>query len=78
VPRVIVRKLPDDVVVRLRRERRALGIPWGRSSAAPDRRHGPGAGEGPRGHGCFRAMTPKVPQTDAAMLIREDRDLGWR
>jgi hypothetical protein len=26
----------------------------------------------------IRALTPKVPQTDSAELIREDRDHGWR
>ena len=26
----------------------------------------------------IRAMTPKVPQTDSAELIREVRDRGWR
>ena len=25
----------------------------------------------------IRAMTPKVPQTNSAELIREDRDRGW-
>jgi plasmid stability protein len=76
---VLVRNLPDDVVARLKaraarvghsleRELRAILIEAARSGrdevlADIDR---------------IRAMTPKVPQTDSAELIREDRDLGWR
>jgi plasmid stability protein len=76
---VLVRNLPDDVVARLKaraararhsleQELRIILIEASRSRrdevlADMDR---------------IRAMTPKVPQTDSAELIREDRDLGWR
>ena len=76
---VLVRKLPDDVVARLKaraararhsleQELRLILIDAARAGreeilADMDR---------------IRAMTPNVPQTDSAELIREDRDLGWR
>jgi plasmid stability protein len=79
---VIVRQLPDDVVVRLKaraaqaqhsleQELRNILIEAARPTrdeilADLDR---------------IRAMTPQTPQTqqtDSAELIREDRDRGWR
>jgi antitoxin FitA len=76
---VLVRNLPDDVVARLKaraaraghsleQELRVILIEAARSGrdevlADMDR---------------IRALTPKVPQSDSAELIREDRDLGWR
>lgn len=76
---VLVRNLPDDVVARLKaraararhsleQELRVILIEAARSGrdevlADMDR---------------IRAMTPTVPQSDSAELIREDRDLGWR
>jgi plasmid stability protein len=76
---VLVRNLPDDVVARLKaratrsrhsleQELRLILIDAARAGreevlAEMDR---------------IRAMTPNVPQTDSAELIREDRDLGWR
>ena len=76
---VLVRNLPDDVVARLKaraaRARRSLEqelrdilteaarLPRKEILADMDR---------------IRALTPKVPQTDAAELIREGRDRGWR
>ena len=76
---VLVRKLPDDVVARLKaraaRARRSLeqelrlilidAARAGREEVLADMDR-------------IRAMTPNVPQTDSAELIREDRDLGWR
>jgi antitoxin FitA len=76
---VIVRQLPDDVVVRLKaraaqaqhsleQELRNILIEAARPTrdeilADLDR---------------IRAMTPQTLQTDSAELIREDRDRGWR
>lgn len=76
---VIVRQLPDDVVVRLKaraaqaqhsleQELRNILIEAARPTrdeilADIDR---------------IRAMTPSTLQTDSAELIREDRDRGWR
>jgi plasmid stability protein len=76
---VLVRNLPDDVVARLKaraaRARHSLeqelrlilidAARAGREEVLADMDR-------------IRAMTPKVPQTDSAELIREDRDLGWR
>jgi plasmid stability protein len=76
---VLVRNLPDDVVARLKaraaRARRSLeqelrlilidAARAGREEVLADMDR-------------IRAMTPNVPQTDSAELIREDRDLGWR
>jgi plasmid stability protein len=76
---VIVRQLPDEVVVRLKaraaqarhsleQELRNILIEAARPTrdeilADMDR---------------IRAMTPRTLQTDSAELIREDRDRGWR
>jgi plasmid stability protein len=74
-----VRNLPDDVVARLKaraaRARHSLeeelrlilidAARAGREELLADMDR-------------IRAMTPNVPQTDSAELIREDRDLGWR
>jgi len=76
---VIVRQLPDEVVARLKaraararhsleQELRNILIEAARPSrddilAEMDR---------------IRAMTPAIPQTDSAELIREDLDRGWR
>lgn len=76
---VLVRNLPDDVVARLKaraaRARHSLeqelrlilidAARAGREEVLADMDR-------------IRAMTPNVPQTDSAELIREDRDLGWR
>jgi antitoxin FitA len=76
---VLVRNLPDDVVARLKtraaRARHSLeqelrlilieAARMGRDEVLADMDR-------------IRAMTPEVPQTDSAELIREDRDLGWR
>jgi antitoxin FitA len=76
---VLVRNLPDDVVARLKaraaRARHSLeqelrlilidAAKVGREEILADMER-------------IRSMTPKVPQTDSAELIREDRDLGWR
>ena len=76
---VLVRNLPDDVVARLKaraaRARHSLeqelrlilidAARAGRDEVLADMER-------------IRAMTPNVPQTDSAELIREDRDLGWR
>jgi antitoxin FitA len=76
---VLVRNLPDDVVARLKaraaRPRHSLeqelrlilidAARAGREEVLADMDR-------------IRAMTPNVPQTDSAELIREDRDLGWR
>jgi antitoxin FitA len=76
---VLVRNLPDDVVARLKsRAARA------QHSLEQELRHilidaaRPGRDEILAEMDRIRAMTPKVPQTDSAELIREDRDLGWR
>ena len=76
---VLVRNLPDGVVTRLKaraararhsleQELREILI----EAARPDR------DEVLADIDRIRAMTPEVPQTDSAELIREDRDLGWR
>jgi plasmid stability protein len=76
---VLVRNLPDEVVARLKaraaRARHSLeqelreiligAAQLGREEVLADMDR-------------IRAMTPKVPQTDSAELIGEDRDLGWR
>jgi antitoxin FitA len=75
---VIVRNLPDEVVIRLK----ARAIEHKRSleqelreilseAARPSRE------EILADFDRIRAMTPKVPQTDSAELIREERDRGW-
>jgi plasmid stability protein len=76
---VLVRKLPDDVVARLKaRAARA------RHSLEQELRQilikaaQPGRDEVLADLDRIRALTPKVPQTDSATLIREDRDVGWR
>jgi antitoxin FitA len=76
---VLVRNLPDDVVARLKaRAARA------HHSLEQELRHilidaaRPGRDEVLAEMDRIRAMTPKVPQTNSAELIREDRDLGWR
>jgi antitoxin FitA len=75
---VIVRNLSDDVVARLK-------------ARAKQRRHSleqelrdilsqaarPSREEILADLDRIRAMTPKVPQTDSAELIREERDRGW-
>jgi plasmid stability protein len=75
---VLVRNLPDDVVARLKaRAARA------RHSLEQELRDilidaaRPGRDEIRADMDRIRAMTPNVPQTDSAELIREDRDLGW-
>jgi antitoxin FitA len=76
---VLVRNLPDDVVARLKA--RAVRA---RHSLEQELRHilidaaRPGRDEVLAEMDRIRAMTPKVPQTDSAELIREDRDFGWR
>jgi plasmid stability protein len=76
---VLVRNLPDDVVDRLK-ARAALA----RHSLEQELRQilieaaRPGRDEILADMDRIRAMTPNVPQTDSAELIREDRDLGWR
>jgi antitoxin FitA len=76
---VLVRNLPDDVVARLK-ARAALA----RHSLEQELRQilieaaRPGRDEILADMDRIRAMTPNVPQTDSAELIREDRDLGWR
>jgi antitoxin FitA len=76
---VLVRNLPDDVVARLK-ARAALA----RHSLEQELRQilieaaRPGRDEILADIDRIRAMTPNVPQTDSAELIREDRDLGWR
>ena len=76
---VLVRNLPDGVVARLKmRAARA------RHSLEQELRHilieaaRQGRDEVLADMDRIRAMTPNVPQTDSAELIREDRDLGWR
>jgi len=76
---VLVRNLPDEVVARLKaRAARA------RHSLEQELRlilidaAKPGREEILADMERIRSMTPKVPQTDSAELIREDRDLGWR
>jgi antitoxin FitA len=76
---VLVRNLPDDVVARIK-ARAALA----RHSLEQELRQilieaaRPGRDEILADIDRIRAMTPNVPQTDSAELIREDRDLGWR
>ena len=75
---VIVRNLPDDVVARLKTRaasrRRSLEQELRdilSEAARPSRE------EILADFDSIRAMTPKVPQTDSAELIREERDRGW-
>ena len=75
---VIVRNLPDDVVARLKARaasrRRSLEQELRdilSEAARPSRE------EIVADFDRIRAMTPKVPQTDSAELIREERDRGW-
>jgi antitoxin FitA len=76
---VLVRNLPDDVVARLKAKaaqaRHSLEQELRDILIAAAR---PGREEILADMDRIRAMTPKVPQTDSAELIREDRDLGWR
>jgi plasmid stability protein len=76
---VLVRNLPDDVVARLKakatRARHSLEQELRDILIAAAR---PAREEVLADMDRIRAMTPKVPQTDSAELIREDRDLGWR
>jgi len=76
---VIVRQLPDEVVARLKaraaRARHSLEQELRNiltEAARPSRDDI--LAEMDR----IRAMTPTTPQTDAAELIREDLDRGWR
>lgn len=76
---VLVHNLPNEVVARLKaraaRARRSLeqelrhilieAARQGREEILADMER-------------ISAMTPNVPQTDSAELIREDRNLGWR
>jgi hypothetical protein len=59
-----------------KREQRERVIRWSRSCLIDAAR--PGREEVLADLDRIRAMTPEVPQTDAAELMREDRDLGWR
>lgn len=75
---VLVRNLDDQVVERLRQRAKAEGKSLEQAlrdllteAARPDREEI--LAEMDR----IRAMTPAVPQTDSAELIREDRDRGW-
>jgi len=75
---VIVRNLPDDVVARLKARaasrRRSLEQELRdilSEAARPSRE------EILADFDRIRAMTPKVPQTYSAELIREERDRGW-
>jgi plasmid stability protein len=75
---VIVRNLPDDVVERLKtraaQRRRSLEQELRdilTEAARPSRE------EILADLDRIRAMTPRVPQTDSAELIREERDHGW-
>ena len=76
---VLVRNLPDDVVARLKaraaRARHSLERELRDilTEAARPRRE-----EILADMDRIRALTPKVPQTDSAELIRADRDRGWR
>jgi plasmid stability protein len=76
---VLVRNLPDDVVMRLKaraaRQRHSLEQELRRILIEAAR---PGRDEVLADMDRIRALTPKVPQTDSAELIREDRDHGWR
>jgi antitoxin FitA len=76
---VLVRNLPDDVMGRLKaraaRARHSLEQELRLILIEAAR---PGRDEILADMDRIRAMTPKVPQTDSAELIREDRDLGWR
>ena len=76
---VLVRNLPDDVVARLKaRAARA------RHSLEQELRDILIEAARPRREDILadmdriRALTPKVPQTNSAELIRADRDRGWR
>ena len=76
---VLVRNLSDDVVARLKaRAARA------RHSLEQELRDILTEAARPRREEILadmdriRALTPKVPQTDSAELIRADRDRGWR
>ena len=75
---VLVRNLDDDVVERLRQRARREGRSLEQKlrevlteAARPNRE------EIRADMDRIRAMTPAVPQTDSADLIREDRDSGW-
>ena len=76
---VIVRNLPDDVVARLKarasRQKRSLEQELREILSEAAR---PSREEILADIDRIRAMTPKVPQTDSAELIREERDRGWR
>jgi antitoxin FitA len=76
---VIVRNIPDDVVVRLKaraaRQKRSLEQELREILSEAAR---PSREEILADIDRIRAMTPKVPQTDSAELIREERDRGWR
>lgn len=76
---VLVRNLPDDVVSRLKaraaRQRRSLEQELRNiltDAARPSRE------DILADMDRIRGMTPKVPQSDSAELIREERDRGWR
>ncbi|HYZ26151.1 MAG TPA: hypothetical protein VE597_04530 [Geminicoccaceae bacterium] len=71
---VLVRNLPDDVVARLKAR-----AAQARYSLEQELRLIPRAGQEEVLADVDRicAMTPNVPETDAAELIREDRDQGW-
>lgn len=75
---VLVRNLPDDVVARLKaraaRQRHSLEQELRNILAEAAR---PGREDLLADMDRIRALTPKVPQTDSAELIREDRDMGW-
>jgi plasmid stability protein len=76
---VLVRNLPEDVVARLKaraaRRRHSLEQELRHILTAAARS---GREEVLADMDRIRALTPKVPQTDSAELIREDRDHGWR
>jgi plasmid stability protein len=76
---VLVRNLPDDVVARLKaraaRARRSLEQELRDILVEAAR---PRRDEVLAEMDRIRALTPQVPQTDSAELIREDRDRGWR
>jgi plasmid stability protein len=76
---VLMRNLPDDVVARLKaraaRARRSLEQELRDILVEAAR---PRRDEVLADMDRIRALTPQVPQTDSAELIREDRDRGWR
>ncbi len=75
---VIVRNLPDHVVARLKaraaRQKRSLEQELRAILSEAAR---PSHEEILADLDRIRAMTPRVPQTDSAELIREERDRGW-